>query len=408
MRTFKIAVVHHNADLDGIFSQTLARIFWGIVCNKLKYNTKINLEVDFIGYNYGKDSTIDTWLNPYDEEQNLKYDYIQFIDVTPPIFWIETIEEAVKFNKLYVEFFDHHKAAYDEILAKFGYLVKNKSYNFNFYFDNGFCAAYIYYLTLITDFEWFKNLYNSKIAEKGMFTKLLYSNYLSQIKKEVDSKVNKTETSILINIVDSYDTWKWKNQEPNYLDALALNEYFLQWKPDSMEATIECQKLFKSINPMKFKDIGYNMINFKKIFAENQKHLLIELEYDTPFNSDGITRFVIINDKANTYSIDKVVSKIMEASVQPLSGEEHNHELERYINTKAIIFYNNIDFVENRINISVRHIDKNFDSSKFVKWLCNNEGGGHFGAAGGSLKLDKFTNLIQLNNIKKSSHVRSN
>lgn len=408
MRTFKIAVVHHNADLDGIFSQTLARIFWGIVIDKLKYNSKINLEVDFIGYNYGKDSTIDTWLNPYNEEQNLKYDYIQFIDVTPPIFWIESVEEEIKLGRLYVEFFDHHKAVYDEITTKFEYLLKNKNYNFNFYFDNGFCAAYIYHITLCTGASWFQNLFKEKISEKGMFARLLWSNYLSNINKETENFFKQSNIISLINIVDSYDTWKWKNQEPNYLDALALNEYFLQWKPDSLDAYLNCLEVINAGSPRIFLNRGHDLIEFKRLVVENQKHLLIELEYDTPFNSDGMTRFVIINDKANTYSIDKVVSKIMEASAQPLSGEEHNPELECYINTKAIIFYNNIDFVENRINISVRHIDKNFDSSKFVKWLTNGNGGGHFGAAGGSLKLDKFTNLIQLNNIKKSSHVRNN
>lgn len=398
-KTYKVAIIHHSADLDGIFSGALAYLFWDKVRTVMGKNKQINVEFDLIGYNYGKDLTIDTWLNPYNENE-LKYDYIQFIDITPPMFWLEDVKKYINSGELYVEIFDHHKAAHDEIKNKFRDVLENKNVNFNYYFDSEFCAAYIYYDNLF-GLTWFQSLYKSKLSQKGIFSGLASKNLLKTIVNYAHGLINPTNTR-MIYLVDSYDTWKWKNTNP---DGLAINEYFLLFKPetDGLENAISFLSMGYESKLDSILTKGYELIRIKEIFAKNQKHLFIEIDAN-----NKLEKFIIINDKANTYSIDIVEHKINQAFEQPCSGPENDAELERYVNTKAIIFYNNIDFIKGTINLSFRHVDKTFNVSDFAKEVCLGNAGGHFGAAGGSMRLDMFTHLIQTNNKTEKTKQKQN
>ena len=387
-KTYKVAIIHHSADLDGIFSGALAYLFWDNVRTIMSKNKHINVEFDLIGYNYGKDTTIDTWLDPF-EDGVCKYDYVQFIDINPPMFWIEKVKELIIADVMYVEIFDHHKAVHDEISSKFPELFFLKQ--FNYYFSADYCAAYIFFSTFY-DLDWFKKLYKSKLAQTGIFKGLTSSNLLKNIEETITKLITLTN-SRMMNLVDSYDTWKWKIS--NNSDGLAINEYFLLFKPETDGIENAIQFLITG-NETKLESIitkGYELIRIKEIFAKNQKHSIIEIAYN-----NKLEKFIIINDKANTYSIDVVESKILQALSQPCSGPENDAELERYVNTKAIIFYNNIDFVKGTINLSFRHVDKSFNVSDFAKYICQGNGAGHFGAAGGSMRLDMFLHLIQTNN----------
>ncbi len=401
VKTYKVAIIHHSADLDGIFSGALAYLFWDNVRTIMSKNKHINVEFDLIGYNYGKDVTIDTWLDPF-ENGVCKYDYVQFIDITPPMFWMEKVKELIIADVMYVEIFDHHKAPYDEIIKNFGYIMMNKSENFNYYYSD-YCAAYIYFSTFY-DLKWFKKLYKSKLAQTGIFRGLTSSNLLKTIEETITKLITLTN-SRMMNLVDSYDTWKWKIS--NNSDGLAINEYFLLFKPETDGIENAIQFLITG-NETKLESIitkGYELIRIKEIFAKNQKHSIIEID-SNPTNK--LEKFIIINDKANTYSIDVVESKILQALSQPCSGPENDAELERYVNTKAIIFYNNIDFVKGTINLSFRHVDKSFNVSDFAKYICQGNAGGHFGAAGGSMRLDMFSHLIQTNNKTEKIKTKQN
>ncbi len=344
----KILMIHHSADLDGVFSGALLNIYNDYILNKDLFETKI------VGYNYGKDDTVDTWLN-YNEEI---YDNYIFVDITPPINWLSDI--LTKTNST-VKIYDHHHNVYQEILNK---VPETKKLTYNFEISN--CGAMIFYQKCLVP---------------------LQINQIFDI-----NQINNIES--ILYLVDEYDTWKWKNS--NNIDALALNEFF-NYHNLNLSLAINLLDNTRNNDDLITLDIdaiinfGKSIINFKQNIALFEEHLIIEL-----FESKQ--KFVIINNKANTYSIDYVKSKIDSALNQPLSGIFHNSELEKYIGVKAIIFYNNINFINDKINLSVRGVNSNFDCCEFIKFLTNNNGGGHYSAAGGSMELSKLQMLIKTYN----------
>jgi len=393
-KEFKVAIIHHSADMDGLFSGSLASIVFEIIKSKLQ--KECNIDYDIIGYNYGKDSSIDTWLNINIANQ---YDYIQFIDITPPEFWLDIINEDLNFfNKTQIDIFDHHKSAFEIIKSKFPLIYNH--INFNYYFDSEYCASYIYFVNLFASKNrWFDKLITTKVLfSKSFIRRFEVNKLISVIKSDINLLLNTKNNNNLLKIVDLYDTWKWKNnQKEPILEALYLNEYICQYKSDDIILGI-------SILLEKSPEHNLNIIlgkgklisEYKKLLSEKQKHLLIKFEEseNSPKNNEY---FILINDKANSYSIEKIENIKFKAICQPLSGPNHDTNLEKYISVVAIIFYNDMDIPNNKMNISVRGIFKQFDCNLFVKWLTNNNGGGHFSAAGGSLTYNQFFNLIDKN-----------
>jgi hypothetical protein len=345
----KIAIIFHSADMDGLMSGTLAKKTFEII-NECFPGI---FEYDLIGYNYGKNSKEDIWLNFEDNH----YDYYQFIDVTPPLFWLENIYFLLANNLVKIDIFDHHKPVYDEISE----IDIFKNNNLIYYFDNEFSGAYIYWINILK-FNWINKflenieiLNNSKIQNLKSLLKSEFDNYLF---------------SNLLELVDSYDTWKWQNNKTKNNFALYLNEFFFLHKNVEdyynivFDANYDSQKILRK---------GKEISEIRKDLSKNIKHLFVTINRQ---------RFVIINDKASIYHIDNIKDRY-----NTIDNKE-------YVASNAVIFYQSIDFIDNKINLSIRSLNDNFDCNYFVKSISPNNGGGHKGSAGCQLSINGFYNLI--------------
>jgi oligoribonuclease NrnB/cAMP/cGMP phosphodiesterase (DHH superfamily) len=368
-KKFKVLVVHHNNDLDGIFSGVLATKFYEIFSREVPNEY---FEYEIVGYNYGKDESVDTWLNPFDKDGFKKYDHIQFIDVTPPIKYFDNVFKLMHDRELCVEIFDHHQYAFNSIMDIFKEDESLVNDNLIYHYHGDKCGAKIFYDCVIHDNFWILMLneninYNTNIFNDKEKT---LKKYTKNIRESIDNSFITKSISYLIDLVDSYDLWKWKNETPNNIDALALNEYFLQWDYETViyEKICECI-LFNYTKKQILENVlhkGHRMIEFKTLESFKEKHILLDL-YDI--------KFVVVNAKANVYSIDNILSKF---------GDEYSFAL----------FYKNMDFVNGVVNISLRSINNDFDCNAFVKKITDNNGGGHKSASGGQMKISKFIDLL--------------
>lgn len=368
----KIAIIHHNADMDGLTSGTLATKTFQL----LKSNfPELDFDYEIIGYNYGKNPEEDLWL---DINKSI-YHYYQFIDITPPIEWLKMVQPLIETNKIRIEIFDHHTPVYNEIQK-----LEINSENF-YYFDENYSGAYIYFVNLLIKNSWHYSfifdLFGAISFIDKFSVKKRYNNFISLLKEIIDTP----QLFDIVKLVDSYDTWKWKkNEEKQNYDALALNEYFLQYNKVENYSEI----LFnKNIDISLMLTYGWQMIKLNSRFASERKHLFFNYKNEN---------FVIINTKANVYDIDIITGKKIQALNQELN-QVLNPEYEKYSNIDAILFYNNIDFLSDKINFSVRQINKDFDCNSFIKELTNGNGGGHSAASGGQMNITDFLKLTTKN-----------
>jgi oligoribonuclease NrnB/cAMP/cGMP phosphodiesterase (DHH superfamily) len=387
MKDYKILVIYHNNDTDGYTSGALAKMFYDNVRDVFN-RIDINLIVEYKGYNYGKDSTVDTWLNPFNENE-MKYNHIVFIDVTPPLVWFEIVENEIKNGNLFITIFDHHQFAYNDIMNRFNDVFSCK--NVCYFFDNKICGAKIFYKTIQNDV--FAHIFASNIIsylqlQKRIFGDLVLNNVVINIERMVTSIFGNKKLDLIIDLVDSYDTWKWKNDDHG-LNALAINEFLIQLDYKKEDLTLEyVYQLFSNFGTDFFRtmlDKGHEIIKVKEKQALKQQHFIVDIFGE---------KVCIINEKANTYSIDYVKSLSDKALNQELSGPNFNPEIEKYFDIKCILFYNNIDWIKQSINFSLRQVKDGFDCNSFAKEIANGNAGGHLAASGGSLSLTKFIELI--------------
>lgn len=370
----KIAVIFHSGDMDGLTSGALATRTFDL----LKSNfPDLSLDYEIIGYNYGKNPEEDLWL---DFNKGF-YDYYQFIDITPPIEWLKTMKPLIESNKVKIEIFDHHKPVYNEIQK-----LEITSGIFHYYFDENYSGAYIYYVNLLMPKPWYYILVHDLFGATSIIDKFSikkrYRDFLILLKSRIDTNY----LFDIVKLVDSYDTWKWKNNEKQNYDALALNEYFLQHKDVKSYYEILFNQNFDISLMLTY---GWTMIKINMRLASERKHFFFNWKYKNQ-------NFIIINSKANVYDID-VVNEIKTEALNQELGQILNPELEQYSNIKAILFYNNIDFSSNKINFGVRQIDKEFDCNDFIKEFTNGNGGGHQAASGGQMCLTDFIKLTTKN-----------
>ena len=387
MKDYKILVIYHNNDTDGYTSGALAKMFYDNVRDVFN-RIDINLIVEYKGYNYGKDSTVDTWLNPFNENE-MKYNHIVFIDVTPPLVWFEIVENEIKNGNLFITIFDHHQFAYNDIMNRFNDVFSCK--NVCYFFDNKICGAKIFYKTIQNDV--FAHIFASNIIsylqlQKRIFGDLVLNNVVINIERMVTSIFGNKKLDLIIDLVDSYDTWKWKNDDHG-LNALAINEFLIQLDYKKEDLTLEyVYQLFSNFGTDFFRtmlDKGHEIIKVKEKQALKQQHFIVDIFGE---------KVCIINEKANTYSIDYVKSLSDKALNQELSGPNFNPEIEKYFDIKCILFYNNIDWIKQSINFSLRQVKDGFDCNSFAKEIANGNAGGHLAASGGSLSLNNFTKII--------------
>lgn len=356
----RFAIIHHDGDLDGLMSGTIAtKVFETIFVNSNE-----NFTYDIIGYNYGKDPIKDSWLDVGSFME--PYTHYQFIDVTPPLSWLKENQDLIISGKINVTIFDHHENAYVEIFKELPNIVA--SINFSYFYTKDYCGALIYNNSLFfSSGNWIEKFFPDEDENHNIQTELKYILHEKEFKK-------------LLHNVDSYDTWKWKNVESeeniNWF-ALAINEYFLQFKDvnDYYYAIFEETYRF-----MTFVNKGMDIINFKQNQSKMNKHLICD--------NIHMNKVCIINAKANTYDVENVNEKI------------NSEDFPEYQNIKCILFYQSLDFINDKINISLRTLNQEskFDCNKFIKLITSGNGGGHQAASGGQMSIMDFVNLVQLNN----------
>lgn len=314
MESKKILVIHHDADMDGLTSGMLASLV-----NRLNNNMTI------LGYNYQlepKDGE-NEWLN-FKWFLDNKFDEIQFIDVTPPIKWFENLRILKDIlPSLKIKIYDHHEPVYHLITKldsyqKFLFAIK-------YHFSPDMCGALIY---------------QQKYASKYLI--------LDSIQ------------TFLFN-VSEYDTWAWSKN--NNQTPVAINEYMLQFKTVQQYLDLHDRGKFGNSNLPIIIEKGFEFIDFKRIQAENTKHLLHTFDGDL---------MVIINDKANNSHIEFIKQRYLS---EPIKG---------------VIFYKDIDFINETINVSVRSIAPEFDCKEFVQKISSGLGGGHKGSAGVQMSFGLF------------------
>jgi hypothetical protein len=224
--------------------------------------------------------------------------------------------------------------------------------------------------------------------QKRIFGDLVLNNVVLNIERMVTSIFGNKKLDLIIDLVDSYDTWKWKNDDHG-LNALAINEFLIQLDYKKEDLTLEyVYQLFSNFGTDFFRNMlskGHEIIKEKEKQALKQQHFIVDIFGE---------KVCIINEKANTYSIDYVKSLSDKALNQELSGPNFNPEIEKYFDIKCILFYNNIDWIKQSINFSLRQVKDGFDCNSFAKEIANGNAGGHLAASGGSLSLNNFTKII--------------
>jgi oligoribonuclease NrnB/cAMP/cGMP phosphodiesterase (DHH superfamily) len=322
MKDYKILVIYHNNDTDGYASGALAQMFYDNVKDVFN-KIDINLIVEYKGYNYGQDSKFDTWLIPFNNN-DMKYNHIVFIDVTPPLVWFEIVENEIKNEQLFVTIFDHHQFTYNDIMNRFNHLFLGP--NAYFFFDNKICGAKIFYKSIQN--EVFSHIFASNIISflqlhKRIFGSLVLNNLVNKIERMVKSIFGNKKLDLIIDLVDSLDTWKWKNDNHG-LNALAINEFFCQLDYKKEDVTLKSFfHLFSNFDTDFLKSMlskGHEIIKGKEKQALKQQHFIVDIFGE---------KVCIINEKANTYSIDYVKSLSDKALNQELSGPNFNPEIEK-------------------------------------------------------------------------------
>lgn len=245
--TRQVAFIYHNADNDGKMAAFIARVMFqeevGIdVINST--NTAVNL----IGYNYGTNSEIDTWLS--DEESN-KYDLYIFVDITPPIDWLQKVSG----NKDII-IFDHHEQAYKNITNKF--------LPVDYIYKSNMCGAELFY-------------YNRKEIQKY---------FIPSNTNPFDS--HKYNFEYLLELIGDYDLWKFDSHtyDPLKRDyVLALNEYLRLNGSSEQFYTYMMEEIY--CNNFTFLHDGNILI--KKIISETKYNI----SKGKPITIDSIDGYII-------------------------------------------------------------------------------------------------------------------
>jgi len=231
----KIALVYHSADSDGLMS--------GYLLSKI-FRDEIELEnADLIPYNYGTDD---------DFLRNREYIRYIFVDVTPPIEWLEANIDKIG-KDFDIEIFDHHAPKFDEIFGKFSNLFGK---GLNYTFSDCMSGCKILFIHLYIEF--------------------------------IDSEFN-DYLELMVNFISDYDTWKFSEKDYHFdykiknifkdllrtyvkNDVLAFNMYLQQLhKLDDFCIMIDKTLSSKSFES-EIKNIIYNgntIIN--KIESDNEQ-----------------------------------------------------------------------------------------------------------------------------------------
>lgn len=412
---FKVLIIHHNADMDGIVSGVLANQVFRQLSKINDISTDKKLVFDVIGYNYGKDSTVDTWLNI---DVTNQYDYIQFIDITPPETWLEEVSNE-QYSHITIAIFDHHKSAYDSIYEKFPSLLFTGQ--LKYFFDARYCGAwiYLYFVKKFTnEIDWNhktgKCKYSEGIEESWIMNHIFYKFFIKENKftvfqnlseflftpSKVDNKdlfvseiVNGLDTIIfnykyIIDIVTEYDTWAWypKKYQPKSkgYNPLYLNEGFMMTyknTPVDQITTLDSTNLI---------DKGIIICDYLENQVPKRENIRIYEFPQLETHLNNPVKIAFVNQKVNFFITENFIELHSELEVPELYVPD--------LCVPDVVFYYTLDLVNNRITFSIRTINNMVNCSTLAKKISNGNGGGHFGAAGGSMSLEEFNQLLKLLN----------
>lgn len=342
----KTLIIYHDSDLDGWCSRyLLEKIYSG--------------DAMYQGYNYGNPSAEGKKLADEDWWLKLNCDDYIFADITPTETFIDKIIEYNKNGiKKNIYIFDHHISRYNSIMEKYGeYINTSDDCIIKYYFDNNYSGCRIIQNCILSTF----------------ITKMEYKNYpkfpeqfYGEYTKECFIRVKWKK---LIDLIDSYDTWKFDSleDEQEKLNILGVINYLYSKINNYIKFKIEIDLKFNSIN--EYSKLGKLIIN--------------QIETD---NKKAITKGRIIPvQEANFYFVGRYPNYFLGEHIK------RNYKVSGYIGYQ-------IDLNTNKVSLSIRTFD-NTDASKVAKYFDEN-GGGHKNAAGCSIPLSQFYELLTIMSIE--------
>jgi len=395
-------------------SGTLARKAFELINSKFYNNDLIGFTL--IPYNYGKDPKVDKWLDHENPEN--KFDYYQFIDVTPPKEFLQTIAYKIINDQIMVDIFDHHLNIMKEIQQ---FVTKDLflSDGFKYFFDSDKSGALIYYNSLKESKNWLTRLL--QFHEKN--TNKIYAHHLNlapnflqrifptifligKIQDEFNYWFFSSKMEELMSLVSKYDTWQWYSEklDKNTYSSdlpLALNEYFTgEYREDNFQFYYKSlfeysHKINSKTDPKEdgnypqidmFTNNGYSNIQNKTKIAELAFHQIVPVLQ---------TKICLIASSGYDYYYD---TETVKKRMKKIDGDTPV-PFRDYSGLYAVIYYK-INFKTQNVKISIRSLNENnFDACDFVKRLTGDNGGGHRGAAGGSLTLKDFIHYTTFETI---------
>jgi hypothetical protein len=413
-RNYKVAVIYHSQDLDGITSGALAKIVSNILRSEMR------LDVDLIGYNYGNDSVIDKWL----DTDQVKYDRYQFIDITPPNQWLESVANIVyDADNAWlpkIDIFDHHQDKFDQIsenekISRMMITYVGVFPPMNYFFLPDKSGALIYYDSLKDLDYWINDLIDSVdktqyIDKAGLLKKLFPKRYIvRQIEKLLGEWVYSEQLHDFIKLVSKYDTWQWY---PKWLEEalkgeghssawepLALNEWLYSQGYENINMEWLFEKLFgreradwvkKSngitlgVNNYKFISIGLDQIEKKRKAAKAKNYTFTKL-----LGREAIMVFDYISFYESQAMNDVRISSV----------EIDEKDWKRSVRAAEVLISYRFDFTKQIIKLSFRSlIGSDVDCCSLAKTVGIDNGGGHYAAAGCRVSFERFNELFMKNN----------
>lgn len=316
------ALIYHSADVDGL----MAGYLMSIVYHQEIYDGMAVL----IGYNYGKSAD---WM--YSE-----FNEIIFVDVTPPIEWMQFNKPLMSKGLLEIKIYDHHKNRIAEILNHFDEVKFKDSLKIRF---DEYASGSMIYFTNHT--KYFVN--NPTVSTSDNYFDVL---------------------DLMVNFVSDYDTWTFaKNPETSYnQDVLMFNECMFQYK-DLGKFCDVIKHILQSKVPIStlgvYLTIGDTIINYKKT-------LNVEMIKNCYYLPEHMT--IVYEGTPNFWFYEQAKEKYPELLV--------------WIGFKLKLNTDDVRF-------SLRsHVDSHIDVSEIAQ---NFGGNGHFNAAGFSVSLNLGTELIK-------------
>lgn len=376
-------IIYHSKDLDGLVSGSLLKNYYEGAVDNLKmipynYETEnidfIDLQVEYIDF----------------------YNLIIFVDVTPTKDWLEKYKEIVisKYDNIEMSkkliFIDHHKQKIDELFE----VIKNDNrISSNFYsnhvelnVDNKNLNAKIQNYVNDKNFERYIHNLNaigtlniefiiSRKSESNLMMSATMLAYIYLINLDKNNTEFYEKIFQFIFYISEYDVWNF-NEENYDILIKELVIYFHYGLFSDIENDLKqenydyilsylCNHIFHNVN--KWLDKG------EIIYREKIEIMKLKRNYHL-FNDN----FIIIYGDYPEYVLQEFL-KIKFA----------NYVID------GLIFIG-FKYDENKIVLSIRQChNKNFNCIKFVKYLTNDNGGGHFAASGGSINYNEYKYLFQ-------------